>query len=50
MWVLQYWEKAKLQNISMPSPTQYGWYSKDGHLKVHWDTEENMKKVLEKVA
>ena len=49
VWVLQYWEKARLQNTVMPSPTQYGWYGKDGQLKVHWDTEDNMKKVVDKV-
>ena len=48
-WVLQYWQKAKHQTVVMPPLTQYGWYDEEGKLKVHWDTEENMKKVEEQV-
>ena len=37
------------KNISTPGLEDYGWTRKRGQLEIEWETEENIKKLKDKV-
>ena len=43
------WNMACQSKVSLPSVQKYGWKVNNGNLEFIWDTEENIKKVDERI-
>ena len=49
-WVLQVWQQAHSQQVTLAPLDGNGWViNKDGQLNILWDTPENMQKVKQRV-
>ena len=49
-WILHMWAQSQNNTMDLEPMTEYGWSLENNLLQVTWDTEENMKKVRERVS